>query len=87
MKQDLNPLIWKKARDSIKNSKLLLILGTQLAISSAITLVNETRRKGNPVIVINNSSIAIPLKKNEIILYYPVEKFFRILSVIKFFLI
>jgi NAD-dependent SIR2 family protein deacetylase len=87
MKQDLNPIIWKKARDSIKNSKLLLILGTQLAISSAITLVNETRRKGNPVIVINNSSIAIPLKKNEIILYYPVEKFFRILSVIKFFLI
>ena len=84
MKQDLNPIIWKKSRNSIKNSKLLLILGTQLAISSAITLVNEARRKGNPVIVINNSSIAIPLKKNEIILYYPVEKFFRILSVIKF---
>ena len=84
MKQDLNPIIWKKARDSIRNSKLLLILGTQLAISSAITLVNDARRKGNPVIVINNSSIAIPLKKNEIILYYPVEKFFKILSVIKF---
>ena len=84
MKQDLNPIIWKKSRNSIKNSKLLLILGTQLAISSAITLVNEARRKGNPVIVINNSSIAIPLKKNEIILYYPVEKFFKILSVIKF---
>ncbi len=84
MKQDLNPIVWKRARDSIKNSKLLLILGTQLAISSAITLVNDARKKGKLVIVINNSSIAIPLKKNEIILYYPIEKFFKILSVIKF---
>jgi NAD-dependent SIR2 family protein deacetylase len=57
------------------NSKLLLILGTQLAISSAITLVNEARKRGNQVIVINNSSIAIPLKKNEIVLYYPIEKY------------
>ena len=84
MKQDLNPIVWKKARNSIMNSKLLLILGTQLAISSAITLVNEARKRGNQVIVINNSSIAIPLKKNEIVLYYPIEKFFKILSVIKF---
>ncbi len=84
MKQDLNPFIWNSARKAIKNSKLLLILGTQLAITSAITLLNDARKKNVKIIVINNTPIAVPLQKNETILYFPVEKFFKILSVINF---
>ncbi len=77
MKQDLNPIVWKRARDSIKNSKLLLILGTQLAISSAITLVNDARKKGKLVIVINSSSIAIPLKKMKLFYIILLKNFLK----------
>ena len=64
----------------IKEAKLLLILGTQLSITSAVTLLNIARKNKIKIIIINNSPIAIPLEKNETILHFPLEKFFKTLS-------
>jgi NAD-dependent deacetylase len=83
MEQDLDPLVWSKAKRSVKEAKLLLILGTQLSISSAIGLLEIARNNKTKIIIINNTPVAINLKKEEEILYYPLEKFFQILSLIK----
>ena len=80
MGQDLEPVVWKEAQLMIKESKLLLILGTQLSITSAVTLLNIARENKIKIIIINNSPIAVPLEKNETILYFPLEKFFKTLS-------
>ena len=80
MGQDLEPIVWKEAQLMIKESKLLLILGTQLSITSAITLLNIARENKIKIIIINNSPVAIPLEKNETMLYFPLEKFFKTLS-------
>ena len=64
----------------IKESKLLLILRTQLSITSAFTLLNIARDNKIKIIIINNSPVAIPLEKNETMLYFPLEKFFKTLS-------
>ena len=83
MEQDLDPLVWSKAKRSVKEAKLLLVLGTQLSISSAIGLLEIARNNKTKIIIINNTPVAINLNKEEEILYYPLEKFFQILSLIK----
>ena len=83
MEQDLDPLVWAKAKRSVKEAKLLLILGTQLSISSAIGLLEIARNNKIKIIIINNTPVTINLNKEEEILYYPLEKFFKILSLIK----
>ena len=80
MGQDLEPFVWREAQSMIKEAKLLLILGTQLSITSAVNLLNIARKNKIKIIIINNSPIAIPLEKNETILHFPLEKFFKTLS-------
>ena len=82
MEQELEPLVWTKAKNRVKEAKLLLVLGTQLSISSAIGLLEIARDKKIKVIIINNTPVAVSLKKDEEILYFPLEKFFKILSFI-----
>ena len=81
MEQELEPLVWTKAKNKIKDAKLLLILGTQLSISSAIGLIDIARKNKTKIMIINNTEVAITLKENEDILYYPLEKFFKIFSI------
>ena len=81
MEQELEPLVWTKAKNKIKDAKLLLILGTQLSISSAIGLIDIARKNKTKIMIINNTEVAIKLKENEDILYYPLEKFFKIFSI------
>ena len=59
---------------------MLLILGTQLSITSALSLLDIARNKKIKIIIINDSPVAIPLKENEEILYFPLEKFFKTMS-------
>ena len=80
MAQDLEPLTWTRAKNKIKDAKLLLILGTQLSITSALSLLDIARNKKIKIIIINDSPVAIPLKENEEILYFPLEKFFKTMS-------
>lgn len=82
MEQELDPFIWTRAKNTIKESKLLLVLGTQLSISSAKSLLDIARKNKIKIIVINNTQVAIPLRKDEEILYFPLEKFFKIFSII-----
>ena len=82
MEQELEPLVWTKAKNRIKEAKLLLVLGTQLSISSAIGLLEIARDRKIKIIIINNTPVAVSLKKDEEILYFPLEKFFKILSFI-----
>ena len=50
MEQDLDPLVWSKAKRSVKEAKLLLVLGTQLSISSAIGLLEIARNNKTKII-------------------------------------
>jgi len=82
MEQDLEPYVWLQAKKKVREAKLLLILGTQLSITSALNLLDIARKNKTKIIIINNSPVVIPLKKDEEILYFPLEKFFKILSCI-----
>jgi NAD-dependent deacetylase len=82
MEQELEPIVWTKAKKAVKDSKLLLVLGTQLSISSALGLLEIARNNKIKILIINNTDVSIPLTKEEEILYFPLENFFQILSFI-----
>ena len=82
MEQELEPIVWTRAKKAVKESKLLLVLGTQLSISSAAGLLEIARNNKTKIIIVNNTAVAVPMKKDEEILYFPLEKFFQILSLI-----
>lgn len=51
--EPIPPVAWRAARRAVKNCGVLLVIGSQLAISSAVALVAEARSEGALVVFIN----------------------------------
>ena len=57
--------VWQKAQTRIENAAALLIIGTQLSISSANMLIKQAQGRGIPLLVINQGPVIVHLSKGD----------------------
>ena len=72
--ENLNLNDWKNSKEKFRTCDSLIIIGTQLKISSVTELVADARRNSARIIVINPSSIGIPIFDGDTYLPFPSEK-------------
>jgi len=72
--ENLNLTYWEDSKEKFRTCDCLIIIGTQLKISSVSELVADARRNNAKIIVINPSSIGMPIFDGDTYLPYPSEK-------------
>ncbi len=72
--ENLNLKDWEQSKEKFKTCDSLIIIGTQLKISSAVELVAEARRNSAKIIIINPSAIGMPIFTEDTYLPFPSEK-------------
>ncbi|MED5579064.1 MAG: urea transporter [Nitrospinota bacterium] len=72
--ENLNVKDWEQSKEKFKTCDSLIIIGTQLKISSAVELVAEARRNSAKIIFINPSSIGMPIFSEDTYLPFTSEK-------------
>ena len=72
--ENLNLTYWEDSKEKFRTCDCLIIIGTQLKISSVSELVADARRNNAKIIVINPSSIGMPIFDGDTYLPFPSEK-------------
>ncbi len=82
MGEDLPPKAWAAARQVLSDCGVLLVVGTQIGISSAAELLREARELGAKVIFVNLGPLALPPLDGEILLEHKSEEVLPALAIL-----
>jgi len=71
--EDIPPPVWRAAMDLMRECGVLLVVGSQVAISSAATLVAEARESGAHVVFLNLGPLHAPVLADDLVVPLPLE--------------
>ena len=74
MGEDLAPATWRCALAAAGGCRLVLVVGTQLAVASAASLVAEARRNGARIVFVNTGPVAQPVMPGDLFLSLRAEQ-------------
>ena len=66
--------VWQAALQAVSNCRVLLVVGTQLAVGAALNLVATARARGAKSIFITMGTLACPVFPGDIMLIQPAER-------------
>ena len=72
--EDLPLDAWAAADEAVARCGLLLVVGTQVAISSAAALLAAARRRGARVVFVNTGPVLAPVGPDDLFLRIPAER-------------
>lgn len=58
--EDIPPKAWRAVRAAIENCGVLIVIGTQLAVSSAAEIVTRAREAGAAIVFVNPAQLSVP---------------------------
>jgi NAD-dependent deacetylase len=65
LEEDIPNEVWGAAITAVDRCGLLVVIGTQLQVSSAFELVQRARLVGASIVIINKTSLSVSLDKND----------------------
>lgn len=66
--EDIPPKAWREASEAVKEAGVMLIVGTQLSVSSAVQLLGMARRNDAQVVFVNEGPVSQPVLEGDIFL-------------------
>lgn len=82
MGEEIPATAMRAAEAAVEGCGVLLVIGTQLAVSSAASLLAIARRSGAKIAIINIGAIAQPVGLDDVVLNCPAEKALAALMVL-----
>ena len=73
MGENIPPAVWAKAWDQIKDASVVLVVGSQLEITSTASLVAEARRNNAKFIFLTLGDVAVPIFHDDLYLPFYAE--------------
>ena len=65
LEEDISKEAWGAAITAVDRCGILVVIGTQLQVSSAFELVQRARLVGASIVIINKTSLSVSLDKND----------------------
>ena len=72
--EEIPAAVWQAALQAVSNCRVLLVVGTQLAVGAALNLVATARARGAKSIFITMGTLACPVFPGDIMLAQPAER-------------